>query len=130
AYQPYPVSEVTAAVKKLGSIQSASPADLPGEDGPPPWRHVLRRSDLLDLFDTSPDISGNHVDVARFIRSGEERDCYVGWRSWEGNPNDAEIPALSDEELCPAPISEVRDFLKKRDLFTFNFSEDRWARVE
>lgn len=130
AYQPYPVSEVTAAIKKLGSIQSASPADLPGEDGPPPWRHVLRRSDLLDLFDTSPDISGNHIDVARFIRSGEERDCYVGWRSWDGGLNEAEIPALSDEELCPAPISEVRDSLKKRDFFTFNFSEDRWARVE
>lgn len=129
-FKPYAFAEVGRAVERLTHLQSASPANLPEEDGPSPWRHVLRRSDLLDLFDTSPDISGNQIDVSRFIRSGEERDCYIGWRKWEGDPNDAHVTELGDEELCPAPIGEVREFLKKHEAFTFSFTTDKWEKAD
>ncbi len=36
--------------------------------------HVIRRKDFIDLFDTTPDLAGNDIDVSRFIRDGDEID--------------------------------------------------------
>ena len=47
---------------------------------------VLRRRDLLDLFDTTPDLAGNDVDVSRFIRDADDHDVRVCWRSFTGEP--------------------------------------------
>jgi CRISPR-associated endonuclease/helicase Cas3 len=51
---------------------SAAPVDL--REVPYPFlpKNVLRRRDLLDLFDTTPDLSGYDLDVSRFIRSENE----------------------------------------------------------
>src|SRR5205085_10867548 len=52
-FLPYAASEVAAAEKMLSEMKSAAPADLPElAASPAPWKHVLRRADLLDLFDT------------------------------------------------------------------------------
>ena len=59
----------------LDNLTSAAPADLPKlTSSPAPWKHVLRRADLLDLFDTSADLAGNEIDISRFVRSDPERD--------------------------------------------------------
>ncbi len=42
--------------------------------------HVIRRKDFLELFDTTPDLAGNDIDVSRFIREGDELDVQVFWR--------------------------------------------------
>jgi len=129
---PYQAEAVEAAISKLKHLQSASPAGLPPEDGAAPWRNVLRRSDLLDLFDTTPDLAGNAVDVSRFIRSGEEKDCYLAWRDFRGEPEEAPEPAraeLQPEELCPVPIGELREWAKKRTLYSWNFGDKKWVRA-
>ena len=41
---------------------------------------VLRRRDLVDLFDTLPDLSGNDVDVSRYLREGDDTDVAIAWR--------------------------------------------------
>ena len=46
--------------------------------------HVIRRKDFIDLFDTTPDLAGNDIDVSRYIREGEDSDVQVFWRP--GNP--------------------------------------------
>jgi CRISPR-associated endonuclease/helicase Cas3 len=125
-YAPYDPAEVEAAGQTFTIRTSAAPADLPKlVASPAPWKHVLRRADLLDLFDTSSDLGGNEIDISRFVRSDPERDVYVFWRHWEGaTPND--ITEIDDGELCPAPIG---DLLPKM-VWAWNAAEGEWARPE
>jgi CRISPR-associated endonuclease/helicase Cas3 len=127
---PYSPEDFERAVARLEGLQSAAPADLPDEDGPAPYKHVLRRADLVDLFDTTPDLSGNEIDVSRFIRATEDKDVYVAWREWEEGEAPPTRPEIGDDELCPAPIGEIRDFVKKRDVFALNFATEKWSKVE
>jgi CRISPR-associated endonuclease/helicase Cas3 len=129
---PYDPSEISHSRSKLEHLTSAAPADLPPEDGPEPWQHVLRRADLLDLFDTTSDLSGNELDVSRFIRATEEKDAYLAWREWEG---DAEPPSslkeLADRELCPVSLGDLREFIaKKHAVYSWNFATEKWVRAD
>ena len=72
---------------------------------------TLRRRDLVELFDTLPDLSGNDIDVGRFIRDSEDRDVMVLWRTiTDGVPSPDTGP--STQELCRVPIGELRKFVK------------------
>ncbi len=131
AYAPYTKEEITAARLKLDETRSAAPADLKPEDGDEPWHNVLRKADLLDLFDTSPDLGGNDLDVSRFIRSAEERDVYLAWRNWKADelpPNSGSD--LEDAELCPVPLGELRDFANRNAVYWWSFAEDKWQRLD
>ncbi len=86
--------------------------------------HTLRRKDLLELFDTSPDLAGNDLDVSRFIRDTDTMDIQVYWREWNaratpnGRPptgDDAALafPAAQRDELCAVSIVATRSFLEK-----------------
>lgn len=131
SYLPYGDAEVLRAMERLKGLTSAAPADLPQEDGPEPWQHVLRRADLLDLFDTTPDLGGNDIDVSRFIRATEDKDAYLAWRDWEtdGAPPE-EMPDLNDGELCPVPVGDLREFGKKHRIYCWNFAIETWQPVE
>lgn len=69
----------------------------------PPILPVLRRRDLLDLFDTTADLAGDDIDVSPFIRDGAERTVSVAWR----NLTVDEMPAVDRTELCQGPIADV-----------------------
>lgn len=93
--------------------------------------HVLRRPDLDDLFDTSADLSGADLDVGRYIRSGDERDVSVFWRSVEAEPGRlSEVPWPSRDELCAVPVGELRKFLEKEDrkAYVLDYLSGKWAR--
>ncbi len=75
-----------------------------------PLHPVLRRRDLLDLFDTTPDLGGNDIDVSAFIRDGDDRTASVAWRSLPTDTADEER-APGREELCPAPLKELRELI-------------------
>jgi CRISPR-associated endonuclease/helicase Cas3 len=128
---PYTEDEIRRAVERITPLTSASPAGLPQEDGPEPWQHVLRRADLLDLFDTTSDLTGNQMDVSRFIRATDDKDAYLAWRDWEGDgtPPDS-LAELADEELCPVPFGELREFMKKRWVYTWNFATEKWTQAD
>ncbi len=129
---PYSSDEIKRATDRLQGLTSGSPADLPGDDGPEPWQFVLRKADLIDLFDTTPDLGGNELDVSRFIRATEDKDAYVAWRDWDSDS--APPPSLreiSDDELCPVSLGDVRDQLKGgRELYSWSFATEEWARVQ
>jgi CRISPR-associated endonuclease/helicase Cas3 len=101
-------------------------------------RHVIRRRDLLDLFDTSPDLSGNDIDVSRFVRGDDpESDVRVFWRSLDGVSPRANLSAAHRRELCPVPVgSELRDFLAKlrdkKGLFGYVWDHlgEEWVRLD
>jgi len=71
---------------------------------------VLRRCDLLQLFDTTPDLTGFHIDVSPWIREGDDTDVFVLWRDFSENVGQpaADEPQPHHDELCPAPIDDVR----------------------
>ena len=97
--------------------------------------HVLRRKDLVELFDTTPDLAGNDIDVSRFIRDGDELDVQVFWR--RGDPqngwtkSELRRHAPRREELCPVSFVKFRDdFLaKKKVAFRFDPLDGRWQRT-
>jgi CRISPR-associated endonuclease/helicase Cas3 len=126
---PYTQPELDRAAARLRTLSSAAPNDLPQEDGPAPWRNVLRRCDLLDLFDTSPDLSGNDLDVSRFIRATDEKDAYLAWREWDGEGPPPAGPELHDAELCPVPIGDIREFARKHHVFAWSFALEKWVSI-
>lgn len=91
---------------------------------------VLRRRDLVGLFDTSPDLSGNDVDVGRFIRDSDDLDVLVAWRPLpDSGPSRDEI-APTRRELCPVPISDLRRELKAqrpRRFWRYDHLGEAWV---
>lgn len=137
---PYELNELCEArkllEKLLESFHNADPKSL--KEIPADMRlepaHVIRRRDFIDLFDTTPDLAGNDVDVSRFIRSGEEFDVQVFWRDV---PKDAKLPdpqqahgkAPHRGELCSVPVYEFRDFVgkKQRLVWRWDALEQQWS---
>lgn len=68
---------------------------------------TLRRRDLLDLFDTAPDLSGTDIDIAPFIRPDDERSVTVFFRALDGRTPGSEEPVPTPEELVQVPRTEV-----------------------
>ncbi len=119
---------------------------------PRPISHVLRRKDLLDLFDTTTDLSGNDLDVSRYIRDSDDNDVQVYWREWDLKDKErkgwppqpkiqkdrVEFPASSREELCSISIGAVRGnsgFISKAadkglDCYTWNTLDGQWQVVK
>ncbi|MBC7818547.1 MAG: CRISPR-associated helicase Cas3' [Planctomycetaceae bacterium] len=111
--------------QSLSEFKTAEQITLPFEH-----THVLRRRDLLDLFDTAPDLSGNDIDVQRFVRSDDpDIDVQVFWREISGNGDDA---APTRDELCSVPVRSFKEFVKSRDKFptlVWDHLDDKWRKV-
>ncbi len=102
--------------------------------------HVIRRKDLIELFDTTPDLAGNDLDIDRYVRDSDSSDVQVFWRDVLAKPADDE-PMPQRDELCPAPIGDFKTVvgkltgkaeLRKREIHTAfrrNFLERRWEPV-
>lgn len=90
---PYTPEQLATARDLLREAEpaGASPAALEKlrAEEPLPETHLLRRKDLVDLFDTTPDLAGLDLDVARYIRDDEDRDVQVFWRDL---PKGADAP--------------------------------------
>lgn len=105
---PYAADDLVRARELLEGLADVGLASLPPVSEAPPPTLVLRRRDLLDLFDTTPDLAGADVDVSRFIRETDDHQVRVFWRALDGDPP-ADLPAPRREELCPAPVGEFSE---------------------
>lgn len=105
--------------------------------------HVLRQRDLVNLFDTTSDLSGFDLDVSRFVRGGEERDVSVYWReNVEENIKPvkdtkkdkkaiAKKFAPHRDELCSVPIYDAKPFIDKvKKAWTFDTLSGEWREVK
>jgi CRISPR-associated endonuclease/helicase Cas3 len=119
---PYSVDELKAARRLLNPDQS--PLDDVGPESlssisfkpEPAVVHTLRRKDLIELWDTTPDLAGNDLDISRFIRDADNNDVQVYWRDWDraasfGRP--PELSAPERQELCSVSIGRIKEFLDK-----------------
>ncbi|MCX6864802.1 MAG: CRISPR-associated helicase Cas3' [Verrucomicrobia bacterium] len=114
---------------------NASPCNLANIPMPecekPASKHVIRRRDFLDLFDTTPDLAGQDIDIDRWVREIENTGISLFWRAWEGSEKDQTpptegFPAPQRNELCPAPITkETMEWLAKG-----KFKLRRWNHLE
>lgn len=111
---PYDASHLDAARTLLGTLKGFSIEEIERVDAAmplDPFRYVLRRKDLDELFDTTTDLAGADIDVARFLRDGDDIDVQVFWRQFgTAPPSDTRRP--SREELCPIPLWSLREWLK------------------
>ncbi len=138
--RPYDAEEMATARRLLTDLEGESVHPLAleslGPGDPPRVRHVLRRADVVDLFDTEPDLAGNDVDVSRFIRDDADVDVHVFWRRLVGGEAPADLRRPLSEELCPVPVREILGFLdrgpgKRRPspAFIWDHLVRRWRQV-
>ncbi len=118
ACRPYSEDEFAWSRSLLGHLFECGPAalsDIP--PSPPRPAPVIRRRDLLDLFDTEPDLSGFDVDVSPYVRDADDTDVRLFWRAVpDGERPDSNADGPTPEELCPAPIGAARDLLRKKGV--------------
>jgi len=130
-FLPYPEAELDLARARLELLDSAAPAALPAIDGPMRFRHVIRRRDLIDLFDTTADLAGADIDVSRFIRESDDHTLQVFFRNINRSAQPApDEPRPRCEELCSVGVSVIRDLLKAgRQAWSWDYLESQWVRA-
>jgi CRISPR-associated endonuclease/helicase Cas3 len=122
---PYEKEDVAAAVVELRTLEGASvtPPMLGSrtvavtEEIHP----VLRRKDLVELFDTLPDLTGNDIDVSRFIRESDELDLAVAWRTFAGDGPAVDDPMPGRDERCPVAVGAFRKVMKTAGFKVWRF---------
>lgn len=139
---PYLPGELAASRQALSALTDVAPGPLDvfeaalsaeqrAELYPYAPDHLLLRRELDELFDISTDLSGADLDIGRFIRSGDERDCAVWW-----HPVAEETPSIrlqpSREALCAVPFLKVRKWLfgtdrkRKHPAWTVDYLSGGW----
>jgi CRISPR-associated endonuclease/helicase Cas3 len=133
AAAPYAPEDIASARTALLELQgeSASPARLEGFDVPElrEATAVLRRRDLMDLFDTAPDLSGSDIDIAPYIRADDERTVSVFFRTLAGLGADlvGSQAAAGRDELVAIPIGSLDK--PGRGRWRFDIIDGRWGRL-
>ncbi|MGD9584609.1 MAG: CRISPR-associated helicase Cas3' [Lysobacterales bacterium] len=134
---PYTTDTLFAARSKLSGLASGGIQHLPPTDEARPLNAVLRRKDLLDLFNTDPDLSGFDVDISDYIRDSDRPGVQVYWRDFKEDPNQSGPDGKPEgnpcrEELCPVSIGQVREFAKRDDttLWRWDALDNQWVKLD
>ena len=130
---PYTAEECEAARQNLKELSDCGPqylAEIPL--GFAKQHNVIRRRDLIDLFDTDPDLSGFDVDVSLYIRDADDTDVRLFWRKIDADSTTPEEAAPFGGELCPAPIGNAKQLLKREDVRAWAWDTllAQWRAVE
>lgn len=135
-YEPEDVEEARQLMKSLEG-RSAGPADIEKlGDVMADADHltVIRRRDVVGLFDTTPDLSGSYLDVSQYVRGMDERDVSVFWRHIpvEGPGEDERKPVHSEIVNVPRFGKSFFDYLKEegRRMWRWDVLDSRWIRVQ
>lgn len=129
---PYVPADIEASRQVLLQQQGASlsPAALEALHVPELLDDatILRRRDLLDLFDTTPDLSGMDIDIAPFIREDDERNVSVFFRDLAADAPTrlADEPEPARDELVQVPLAS----LGQRTCWLVDHVDGGWSRRE
>lgn len=115
---PYDPAEMESSRKLLGKLKDAGIKSLEtaGKDYRPlpAERQVIRKRDVEGLFDTTPDLTGNDLDVSRYIRESDDTDVQVFWRQdVDVKGEDFYYETPSKNELCSIPIGDAKTLVDK-----------------
>lgn len=132
-YAPEQLAQSRALLQELTDVASAQ---LPPVREPAEPALVLRQRDLLELFDTEPDLSGFDIDVSPYVRDATETDVQVFWRNRSLDDLDgwAEQSAPRAEELCRASMGQMDAYFKRvqrnrEAVHVWDALAGRWTRV-
>lgn len=133
--EPYEQEDVDACVKSLEALEgqdlTAPQLSALRVESAPVAHPVLRRRDLLDLFDTTADLSGNDIDIGQFLRESDDLDVQVAWWDIDGDGPDPHHQAPGPHERCAVPIGQARKALATKDRPAWHFDhlqERGWVR--
>ena len=135
-YKPYELDDILDARDLIAELDDVGPRTLDGVEFEPDAeiRPVLRRKDLLELFDTTADLSGHDIDVSRYIRDTDDTDVQFFWRLWDDDdeqpPKDMAAPQR--DEICRVSIINAKDFVGKNSLTAWAWDglDDCWKEVD
>lgn len=131
---PYEAADTVASAAQLEAMETTSVTSQDLLD-----RHVatvvpssltLRRADFEALFDTSPDLSGNDLDIAPYIRDTDDLDVQLCWMRWPGAAPDPNLRPLAQDWRCRASLSEARVLNQRVPLWRFDPVAGRWRTVD
>lgn len=130
---PYTPAELKMTRDRLSEVGAdVGPDRLAVASAIPPVapKVVIRRTDVLDLFDTTPDLTGADLDVAPYIRDADEPDLDLHWENF-GDVPPRDLPESRAEDRCRVSISAVRKFLADAKLtaWRWNTLDGAWERV-
>lgn len=137
AAAPYEEEDLAGAAEALDELEgrAVTSTDLQRREvkQSTPLYPVLRRRDLLQLFDTTPDLTGSDIDVSPWIRDGDDTGVWVLWRDFSANGGPAaDEPQPHRDELCPAPIGDVKKWAGedgRRRLWLRDRIDGTWRRA-
>lgn len=130
---PSTVADLDAARTALESLNSASPIDLEAVEVKTdrPIHPVIRRKDLVDLTDTTPDLAGYDLDISRYVRDSEDADVQVFWREIESDPEKSE-PLPVRGELVRVSVPEFNKAFKAakdRRVWEWSHVDRAWPKL-
>lgn len=126
---PYLDEEMEKARSILETIQNVAPASLPQVEMSIEHNHVIRRRDIIELADTTPDLSGMDTDISRFVRESDDMDVQIFWREVPSDGPSGDEPAPARDELCSVPINAVRS-MKDVNTWKWDHLEKAWVKPE
>jgi CRISPR-associated endonuclease/helicase Cas3 len=129
--RPYYEIEVKRSRVAIASLTDACPRTLRevNVETDTVVRPVIRRRDLVDLFDTTPDLCGQDLDVSRYIRDGEDSDVQFYWRIVEGGEPGERESEPQRHELCRVSIGDAAKFFSKKEklrAWRWNPLDEKW----
>ncbi len=136
-HAPYEKADVDATVSELILLDgdTVTGEELLAREVATTHRQVsvIRRPDLLALFDTAPDLSGADLDIAPYVRDGDDLDGQLAWAQW--SPSDATgrpSAAAKAPEMrlrCQVPLSELRALAKAKKVWRYEQATDQWMQI-
>ena len=132
-YEQRDIDEASAELARLDG-ERVTGEDLLGRDvfATREQVAVIRRSDFVGLFDTSPDLSGADVDIAPYVRDAEDLDAEVAWASWTQHEDGApgpDIKAPPGENRCRVSLGDVARLAKDRAVWRLDQVAGRWVKI-
>ncbi|MEE9911028.1 MAG: CRISPR-associated helicase Cas3' [Deltaproteobacteria bacterium] len=124
---PYNTTELRTAAERLENLVEAGPYQLPAFDDVLVFTHVPRRKDIIELFDTTPDLAGADIDITQFIRDVDENDVQVFWRAINGREPSSNESRPTRNELCRVSIAAIKQF--EKDCWLWDHLDKKWTQA-
>jgi CRISPR-associated endonuclease/helicase Cas3 len=125
---PYDQGDLATSRNKLSQLKDVGPASLASVKGESASAALpfLRKRDLIQLFDTEPDLAGHDLDVSVWIRHSEEADVQVAWRAWDGEAPPDSMREPSRDELCSVAVGSLAKLIKGTKAWRWDGQTSRW----
>lgn len=128
---PYSMDDLVSSRKFLQEVndQSLLLENFPQVSSTMNDLDVIRPKDFVELFNTTTDLTGQDLDISRFIRNDHNRNVQVFWRDFTNNASLQEPFPLS-EELCSVPVSDMKTLIRKRkDAWMWDSLNGEWVKL-